>query len=511
MGSLLKKHELDWLLSLNGQTIARWLENLDDPPRRQVLKDLLRKLGTTKGPASPAALGQLAWGRNWQMARHLELLDQQLVALAERKQKRLLVMMPPRHGKSVLTSQFFPAWYLGRHPDHRVILTSYEAGFAAEWGRKARDLLREFGPRLFQVAVRRDSSAADGWNLRGRRGGMNTAGVGGPITGRGADLLIVDDPVKNGEQAISETYRERAWQWWISTAFTRLEPDAVAVVIQTRWHEDDLMGRIARDQAIEDWHVLRLPAIAEEDDQLGRAPGEALWPARYDRPTLDRMQAATIASWWESLYQQRPSRHESVMFPSEYFQGDDLWYDDDPPPSKLRVLALDPSRGKGSKGDYSAYVRLSLGMDDVFYVEADLSNTQSAGQLVEAGVAMCVRFQPDVFAIESNAWQSLFEEIFEKQFAKDGVHEPPLELVENRVSKHYRVESLDVPLRNRNFRFRRTPGTKLLVDQLKNFPAGRHDDGPDALEMAYRLLVERTTTCDVEVRSPFSFHGRISC
>lgn len=220
--------------------------------------------------------------------------------------------MPPRHGKSLLVSEHFPAWYLGQFPDRRVILTSYEADFAATWGRKARRILEGHGPSLFGVTVDRSSSAGDRWDILGRRGGMGTAGVRGAITGKGADLLIVDDPVKNSEQANSFVIREAIWDWWQSTAYTRLEPGASVVLVQTRWHGDDLAGRILREMRDggEQWDVVNLPALSRADDLLGRRPGEALWPERYSATELARIRAAVGEYNFLALYDQDPQEDE---------------------------------------------------------------------------------------------------------------------------------------------------------------------------------------------------------
>ncbi len=151
--------------------------------------------------------------------------------------------MPPQHGKSELCSHYLPVWYLGNYPERWVILTSYEADFAAQWGRKTRTLLLQQA-QLLGLRISRQSSAANRWDLAGHDGGMMTAGVGGPITGKGAHLLIIDDPVKNDEEARSPTFRQKQWQWWLSVASTRMRPGGLFVVIQTRWHRDDLTGRI---------------------------------------------------------------------------------------------------------------------------------------------------------------------------------------------------------------------------------------------------------------------------
>lgn len=236
--------------------------------------------------------------------------------------KRLMVFMPPQHGKSQLVSQYFSAWYLGLFPDNRIILGSYEADFAATWGRKARNLLEEFGPSLFGVQVSDDSSAADRWDIKGHEGGMVTAGARGPITGRGAEVGIIDDPVKNDQEAMSKTCRDAAWDWYRATFATRIHEGGAIVLIMTRWHYDDLAGRLIQAQAEggDQWEIVCLPALAEEGDSLGRAPGEALCPALFTRETLERTKARVGSYWWNALYQQRPSPDEGGMLKRSWWK-----------------------------------------------------------------------------------------------------------------------------------------------------------------------------------------------
>jgi predicted phage terminase large subunit-like protein len=217
--------------------------------------------------------------------------------------------MPPRHGKSELCSKYLPAWFLGTRPDQRVILTSYEADFAAQWGRKARGVLEEHGPTLFGVRVSKQSSAANRWDLEQRRGGMMTAGVGGPVTGKGADLLIIDDPIKNPAEAHSPIQRQKIYEWYQSVAYTRLSPDGGVLLIQTRWHADDLAGRIIQAARAEGeaWRVVNLPALAGEDDPLGRAAGEALWPERMDRQWIELRRQVAGTYYFNAMYQQQPN------------------------------------------------------------------------------------------------------------------------------------------------------------------------------------------------------------
>lgn len=255
-------------------------------------------------------------------APHLQLLNQKLLDVASGKIDRLLITMPPRHGKSEFASKYFPAWFIGCNPNKRVILASYGADFASQWGAKVRDLVETHGPRLFGVGTKHNSNAADRWEIEGHDGGMQTCGVGGPLTGKGADILIIDDPVKNAEEANSEVYRQKTWEWYTSTAYTRLEPGGALILIQTRWHEDDLAGRVLAHakESGDRWGIVNLPAIAEHGDAIGRTVGEALWPDRYDSDELARIKKAIGSYQFSALYQQSPVPPEGGLFQKSWFR-----------------------------------------------------------------------------------------------------------------------------------------------------------------------------------------------
>lgn len=399
----------------------------------------------------------------------------------------LIIEAPPRHGKSVMISEYTPAWHSMRWPEKRIILAAYEAGFARTWGRKVRHILEEHGSR-FGVSVQDDQSAASDWATNAG-GGMLTTGAGGPMTGRGADLLIIDDPIKNAEEAMSEVIRDSLWEWWESTASTRIEPDGKAVIIATRWHEDDLSGRIIRhseEQGGMKVQVLTLRAMAEDDDILGRPEGGALWPQRYDEAALEKLRKSRDPYWWLAMYQQRAGRPGNAEWPDEYFEGifPDRW----PDAFECSAIGVDPSKGKSAKrGDYSAIV--SAGMSGgILWVDSDIERRPTT-KIVSDTLAMVVRTRAAAVNFESNGFQEVVADTFQQQAWSAGHVGLAVMFTENTTNKELRLQwKLGPLLAQKKLRFRDTPSNRLLVQQLREFPLGRHDDGPDGLEMAITAL-----------------------
>ncbi|MDR4483810.1 MAG: terminase family protein [Nitrospirales bacterium] len=273
--------------------------------------------------AHPLGMACVTSSWEWIPAKHLQILNEELCDVAAGKTTRLIVTLPPRHGKSELISHYFPAWFIGRFSRKKVILASYEASFAEEWGAKARDLLLEWGEAIFGVTLKK--TAANKWTTR-QGGGMQTAGVGGAITGKGAHVFIIDDPVKNAEEASSPVYRKKAWDWYRSTAYTRLEPGGALILVMTRWNEDDMAGRIIKQAggSMRGWKILNIPATCEDETQpieqrLGRKNGDALWDARYNKATLENIRQEIGSYWYSALYQQRPAPLEGNIFKREWF------------------------------------------------------------------------------------------------------------------------------------------------------------------------------------------------
>ena len=307
------------------------------------------------------------------MAEYLELVETYIRTGGKTGIGRLMILMPPRHGKTELVSKHFPAWVMGRNPDKRVIMCSYGADLAVDNSRAVRNMVdgvrykavfgelaggrnlgsRELGEERTPVELSTDSRSVEAWGLAApNRGGLTAAGVGGAITGKGAHLLIVDDPVKNRDEAESETSRMRVWDWWTSTAYTRLEEGGAIILIQTRWHGDDLAGRLlssmAREEKADKWVVVCMMSrwestnlsnetngetnweryfhqmledgvYEEREDPLGRQEGEALWPEKYDEDDLDRIEANVGPYDFQALYQQRPFARQGRMFKREWF------------------------------------------------------------------------------------------------------------------------------------------------------------------------------------------------
>lgn len=283
----------------------------------------------TLARSSPAGFAWVSSEGQWIVAPHLRILSEKIVDVASGRCPRLIVTMPPRHGKSELISKYTPAWFLGNFPDKKVMLASYADTFAAQWGRKSRELLEEWGPKLWGVRLSSESKGGQQWEIATKKGNkradgvMVTAGVGGGLTGKGAHLLIIDDPVKNAEEAQSERTREAHHDWWRSTARTRLQAGAGVILVMTRWHEDDLAGRLIADEADggDKWEILNLPAIAEtDDDALGRKEGEVLWPQFFDKEWMDQTKRAMGTYWFTAMYQQRPAPADGMLFKRSNFR-----------------------------------------------------------------------------------------------------------------------------------------------------------------------------------------------
>jgi predicted phage terminase large subunit-like protein len=435
--------------------------------------------------ATPAGLAWKASGGEFVVPPHVALLNRALVRLSQRQSRRVVVSLPPRHGKSSLCSHFFPAWYLATHPDESVLLASYEAEFAASWGRKARDTMQEWGEQLFGLKVNMDTSAANRWTISGHRGGMFTAGVGGPLTGRGADVLIIDDPIKNPEEGNSLTLREKMWDWYTSTAYTRLEPNGVVILIMTRWHQDDLVGRILESNRTggEEWDVIELPAICEDtDDPLGRKIGDPLWPERYPVQVLDRIRETLGAYWWGSLYQQRPSPIGGALLKAQWWESFDLNEAIEKGRSKFTsiIQSWDTAFSKNTTSDFSACVTMAEGPDGYYVLDVWRERVEFP-ELLRMAKILFEKWSPEKVLVEDMASGKSLIQALERDTLLPVVKvQPDKDKVSRTHSITGVVESGRVKLPES------APWLVSFLDECGQFPQGAHDDMVDAF--VYGLL-----------------------
>lgn len=259
----------------------------------------------------------------------LQKIDDALTELYNTPDGRLIIIVPPQEGKSQRVSRRFVEWVLKQDPDTRVAIASYEHTVARRWGRAVRDDIRDHRD-AFDLTVRQDLSGQSEWEIAGYGGGVFSVGIGGALTGRPVDLLVIDDPIKDRKQADSVTYRDAVWDWWTDTASTRLAPGAPVVLILTRWHEDDLAGRLTAAEDGHLWKVLRIPAQADHDpatgeaDPLGRQVGEFLESARGRTDAQwEAIKVRVGSRTWNALYQGRPSAAEGNIFNRNWWQSYD--------------------------------------------------------------------------------------------------------------------------------------------------------------------------------------------
>lgn len=427
----------------------------------------------------------------WQTPPHLKLIDDLLLDAVAGMGRRVLLFAPPRHGKSVLVSHYFPAWYLLTYPTRRVILTSYEADFASSWGRKVRDTVSQWGRDLFGLRVRGDSKAADRWEIERYGGGMQTAGAGGAILGKGADLFIVDDPVKNAEEALSPTYRQKVWDWFLTTAQTRLEPGACVVVTQQRWHTADLGGKLLTEQPGR-WHAVSLAALAEDNDPLGRTPGAPLWPERYDRAYLEDLQR-TSPRWFAAQYQQRPLDLEGGFFREL---------------EKVRIYAAAPTPEQfarrvrfwdlaatlaqsGADPDYTAGVLMGKHQDGTFWVldvVRERLGPKGVRRLIRQtadldGPGVAVRIEREGGASGKLAADAIVTEDLAGFAAAS---------VKPTAGKAERAEPWAAQVEAGNVCIVKNMHTAAFLDEHRAFPSGAHDDMVDAASGGFSELTTGT-------------------
>ena len=434
---------------------------------------------------------------------------------------RLLIVAPPQHGKSELVSVRLPAFWLGHRPEDPVIIASYASALAHSKSRMARSVVEDGRYRQVFPGIITDQSsrAVENWGLAGHRGGVLASGVGGALTGYGAGLGVVDDPFENWEQAQSPAYRDLVWDWYRSVFRTRLWEGGAIVLVMTRWHEDDLAGRILEDRA-EPWEVLRLPAVAEtqverddaarflglpagEPDPLGRPPGAPLCPSRFGAETLAATRAAVGSRVWSAQYQGVPRPPEGGRFKRAWFQVVER-------PARVgRWVRFWDNAATDDAGCYTAGVLMGRGVDGYTYV-ADVIRGQwstharnerlrraAEGDRAERGLVH-IRVEQEPGSAGVDVIRGLVQAL------------PGLPLAGDRPtgSKDTRLEPFAAACEAGQVRLVAGPWVEGFVEELASVPTGRYRDQADAAAGAYNFLGRagtrgRTGAAAVDGRDPW--------
>lgn len=473
------------------------------------------------------------------ICRRLERFSSQV---ADQKSPRLLLLMPPRHGKSELASIRFPAWHLGHYPTHEIINVGYNMDLPTRFSRKVREVLREpiYGPLFPDTALDPDSQGAEAW-LTTRGGGFTAAGVGGGITGKGAHVLIVDDPIKNQAEADSVLTRDTLWDWYLSTAYTRLAPGGGVLVIETWWHDDDLAGRLqlaARTDPLADqFEVVKYPALAEAfeyrrktdldiirlpepmaDDpefELLRKPGDCLHEARYPRDALLMYKANQSERIWSALYQQNPIPEEGAFFKKEWFKFQQVF----PNPEGLFIYtAWDFAIGVKRTNDYTVGVTLMQDhLDNLYVLDVVRLKTDALG-IADAIVRVAERWMtaPEgspkpVYLLgfeDGQIWKSI-EPFVLRRMAETRIF-PNYEILKPLSDKLARAGPLQGRLQHGKLILpTEMPWKNDVVQEMLRFPAGVHDDIVDAMAWAVQLATRKDPPRLVVPPKPKSWRDKL--
>ena len=417
---------------------------------------------------------------------HIKLLASKLEAVERGEIKRLAIFMPPRHGKSILTSEFFPAWYLGRNPKKFIICSTYGLELADDFGRKVRKQLQDphYQDIFPDVGLATDSSSMRRFNTS--KGGVYYAvGAGSAITGRGAHLLLIDDPIKGREDADSEAMRSNLLDWYRSTAYTRLMPGGSVVLIQTRWHEDDLAGWVLKETEHEGWEVIEFPAVLDKRAAklLKKKEGDALWDEAYPLTRLDEIKKTLGSREWASLYAQKPSVEEGNIMKRWWWK---TWKKKDPPQCDYILQSWDTAYTSNKNSDYSACTTWGIFIDDSGESNAILLGSKrdrwEFPELKRVAVEQYNQHSPDLVIIEAKAsGLSLVQEL-----SRMGIPITPYN--PKKQDKKSRVHSITPILESGKIWAPDRDWAEDVIAQCASFPNSKNDDLVDSTSQALLRL-----------------------
>ncbi|MEL6646633.1 MAG: terminase family protein [Pseudomonadota bacterium] len=432
--------------------------------------------------------------RAYRPANHHHQIAEALQRVEAGECKRLMIFMPPRHGKSELASRRFPAWFMGRNPARSTIAASYNSDLARDFGREVRNIVATPEHRaLFpQGMLAQDSKAQNRWHTADG-GGYTAAGVGTAVTGRGAHILLIDDPVKDRESADSETIRERTYKWYLSTAYTRLEGtitdededplwrdieeaqqkgqpfEGAVVLIQTRWHEDDLAGRLLADmeRGADQWEVLSLPALSD---------GKALWPAKFSAQRLEKIKTQLSSREWTALYQQEPTPDQGTFFERQWFKRHDA------APENVRKFIFSDFAVTEDDGDFTEFGVFGIGADDVAYECDWWSGQTTSAAWIERAVDLMEKHKPHAFFGETGVIRRAIEPALRKRMRERKVFCRLVWLTRS-LDKAASARAIQARAENGLVSISNSFEGSAVIDQAVAFPAGKHDDKVDVLSL----------------------------
>lgn len=408
--------------------------------------------------------------------KHHNLIAEKLEAVERGEIKRLMICMPPRHGKSELASRRFPSWFIGRNPDKQIIAASYSSDLASDFGREVRNIVNspEFSA-LFDVHLAADSQAANRWHTD-KKGMYVAAGVGSSITGRGAHILLIDDPFKDRQEADSEINRRRVWDWYTSTAYTRLMPNGAIIVINTRWHDDDLSGKLLAEQENggDKWEVLSLKAIDDE--------GNALWPEWYPIESLRKIQSVLPARDWNSLYQQNP-----IPDDGDYFKA--AWIVDyEKAPDNLAVFGASDYAVTSGGGDFTEHGIFGVDKLNNIYVLDWWRGQTSSDVWIDKKCDLILKYKPQAWFGESGVIRRSIEPYLIRRMNERNAY-CNIEWLASISDKEARAQGIRGLMSMGKVFFPQNSAWKGdVVSQLLRFPASKNDDSVDVLSMIGRGL-----------------------
>lgn len=428
--------------------------------------------------------------------RHLNFLDKYLMEVARFLEtgsgiRRLIVETPPRHGKSLTISEAFPAWLLGRNPHLNVIIASYAASLAELHSRIARGFVQDqtFGEVFPNFKLSEDNQRVDEWGTQdtdGRKGGLVAVGFGGTVVGKGSHCLIIDDPHKGRDEAESKDQREKTWNAYTNDFLTRANNSNqfAQIVVAQRYHDDDLIGRLLREQEGE-WVHVRLPALAEENDMLGRAYGEALWPERFPVAALENRRQVMGDYPFASQYQQRP-----IPKGEQVFEVDKIEVVTRVPAGLLGVRFYDLAITAKAKSDYTVGLKMAIdpANEDIYVLDVFRQKTKPAALLAaikshafKDGKEWDVALEGEKAGIMNIDYLSR-----DKDLRGFKLHLDPI-----KGDKYARAQAVMSRVALGQVKILRAAWNRAFIEELRIFDSGAHDDQVDALSGAYNFLAEQ--------------------